>query len=156
MTEEITSAFWDWAVEVYMVDAVRTRLLAWQDDYDVVILELLYVLWLARQGRTMGDSDMRALHLRIRPWVDQVVLPLRQVRQQWTADIVHSDYRSRLLTLELEAERHLAALLQSLPIPGEEEATETCAVTTQIDLWCAVLNKPISAAEKRALLSDLM
>lgn len=156
MTEEITSSFWDWAVEVYAVDAVRARLLAWQDDYDVVILELLYVVWLARQGRTMGDSDMRALHGRIRPWVDQVVVPLRQVRQQWTADIAHSDYRSRLLTLELEAERHLAALLQSLPIPDVEEATVTSAVTTQIDLWCAVRSKPISAGEKRALLSDLM
>jgi len=155
LIKETTSAFWDWAVEVYSVDAVKSRLLAWQYDYDVVILELLYVLWLAHQGRVIGESDLLALHRRIRPWIDNVVLPLRQLRQQWTGDSGLGDHRSRLLMLELEAERQLAGLLQNPPMPDGSDAMVALTAAAQLDLWCAVLHIAIPEDEKQALLSEL-
>jgi len=44
-------------------------------------------------------------------WIDEVVLPLRTVREQWRADATKEDARRHLLQLEVEAERHLAELM---------------------------------------------
>ena len=44
-------------------------------------------------------------------WIDEVVLPLRAVREQWKGDAVKEDARRHLLQLEVEAERHLAELM---------------------------------------------
>jgi hypothetical protein len=44
-------------------------------------------------------------------WIEEVVLPLRAVREQWKGDAVKEDARRHLLQLEVEAERHLAELM---------------------------------------------
>ena len=49
----------------------------------------------------------------ITPWVADVVIPLRTVRQRWKTDLAKVQQRDLLLTLELEAERCLAELLWS-------------------------------------------
>ena len=44
-------------------------------------------------------------------WIDEVVLPLRAVRERWKGDASKEDARRHLLQLEVEAERHLAELM---------------------------------------------
>ena len=44
-------------------------------------------------------------------WIEEVVLPLRAVREQWKNDESKEDARRHLLQLEVEAERHLAELM---------------------------------------------
>ena len=68
-------------------------------------------------------------------WIDEVLAPLRAVREKWKGDVEKVDARRHLLQLEVEAERHLAELmwastkaLRSEPEDGmsrEELATQT-------------------------------
>ena len=110
MTAEV---FWRWALARYAHEPARQHLLALQADLDLVIIEALFVCWLAREERRLREDDVDAMQTLITPWVADVVIPLRTVRQRWKADLAKVQQRDLLLTLELEAERCLAELLWS-------------------------------------------
>ena len=69
--------------------------------------------WLAAQGRRLRQDDVDATQTLITPWVAEVVIPLRTLRQRWKTDLAKAQQRDLLLKLELEAERYLAELLWS-------------------------------------------
>ena len=110
MTVEV---FWRWALACYAHEPARQHLLALQADLDLVIIEALFVCWLATEERRLREDDVDAMQTRITPWVADVVIPLRTVRQRWKTDLAKVQQRDLLLTLELEAERCLAELLWS-------------------------------------------
>ena len=110
MTAEV---FWRWALARYAHEPARQHLLALQADLDLVIIEALFVCWLAAEERRLREDDVDAMQTMITPWVADVVIPLRTVRQRWKADLAKVQQRDLLLTLELEAERCLAELLWS-------------------------------------------
>ena len=110
MTAEV---FWRWALARYAHEPARQHLLALQADLDLVIIEALFACWLATEERRLREDDVDAMQTRITPWVADVVIPLRTVRQRWKTDLVKVRQRDLLLTLELEAERCLAELLWS-------------------------------------------
>ena len=110
MTAEV---FWRWALARYAHEPARQHLLALQADLDLVIIEALFVCWLATEERRLREDDVDAMQTLITPWVADVVIPLRTVRQRWKADLAKVQQRDLLLTLELEAERCLAELLWS-------------------------------------------
>ena len=122
MTAEV---FWRWALACYAHEPAREHLLALQADIDLVIIEALFVCWLATKGRRLRQDDVDAMQGLITPWIADVVIPLRTVRQRWKTDLTKQRQRGLLLTLEVEAERHLAELLWSayktlLDNPSEE------------------------------------
>ena len=110
MTAEV---FWRWALARYAHKPARQHLLALQADLDLVIIEALFVCWLATEERRLREDDVDAMQTLITPWVADVVIPLRTVRQRWKTDLAKVQQRDLLLTLELEAERCLAELLWS-------------------------------------------
>ena len=110
MTAEV---FWHWALARYAHEPARRHLLALQADLDLVIIEALFVCWLATEERRLRQDDVDAMQTLIKPWVAEVVIPLRTVRQRWKTDLAKAQQRDLLLTLELEAERCLAELLWS-------------------------------------------
>ena len=110
MTVEV---FWHWALARYAHEPARQHLLALQADLDLVIIEALFVCWLAAEERRLRQDDVDAMQTLITPWVAEVVIPLRTVRQRWKTDLAKEQQRDLLLTLELEAERCLAELLWS-------------------------------------------
>ena len=110
MTAEV---FWHWALARYAHEPARQYLLALQADLDLVIIEALFVCWLATEERRLRQDDFDAMQTLITPWVAEVVIPLRTVRQRWKTDLAKAQQRDLLLTLELEAERCLAELLWS-------------------------------------------
>ena len=110
MTAEV---FWRWALARYAHEPARQHLLALQADLDLVIIEALFVCWLATEERRLREDDVDAMQTLITPWVADVVIPLRTVRQRWKTDLAKVQQRDLLLTLELEAERCLAELLWS-------------------------------------------
>ena len=110
MTAEV---FWRWALARYAHEPARQHLLALQADLDLVIIEALFVCWLATEERRLREDDVDAMQTLITPWVADVVIPLRTLRQRWKADLAKVQQRDLLLTLELEAERCLAELLWS-------------------------------------------
>jgi uncharacterized protein (TIGR02444 family) len=110
------SEFWQWALDRWQ-GAGAARLLELQDKNNVVILELMYVAWLGLRGRAISREDLAQLRACSEAWIDQVVLPLRQVRRAWKTEGKAATLRARLKTLELEAEHGLANLYaESLPL----------------------------------------
>ena len=110
MTAEV---FWRWALARYAHEPARQHLLALQAELDLVIIEALFVCWLATEERRLQQDDVDAMETLITPWVAEVVIPLRAVRQRWKTDLAKAQQRDLLLTLEVEAERYLAELLWS-------------------------------------------
>lgn len=103
--------FWDWALAQYRSEATQDLLLRLQQEADLVILEALFVSWLASEGYQWRSEDALQLRDATQDWIDEVVLPLRAVRERWKSDVGMQMLRRHLLELEVEAERHLAELM---------------------------------------------
>jgi uncharacterized protein (TIGR02444 family) len=113
VSTESVSEFWDWAVGRYEDRLVRDALLELQETAGLIILEAMFLAWLGRRGQVISGSEQQRIREAITPWVEGVVLPLRQQRQAWTDNSSMMINRRYLLGLELEAERALAQLLIS-------------------------------------------
>ena len=105
------ATFWDWASKKYARESAQALLLTLQSQADLVILEALFAAWLSTEGRRLEACDVAAMRDITGIWIDEVVLPLRVVREQWKGDTTKADARRHLLQLEVEAERHLAELM---------------------------------------------
>ena len=103
--------FWDWALRQYSREPTQALLLTLQSQADLVILEALYLAWLSAEGYRLKAQDIAAMRGTTGTWIDEVVVPLRAVREQWKGDVDKVDARRHLLQLEVEAERHLAELM---------------------------------------------
>ena len=103
--------FWDWALRQYAREPTQALLLTLQSQADLVILEALYAAWLSAEGYRLKDQDIAAMRDTTGTWIEEVVVPLRALREQWTGDAGKVDARRHLLQLEVEAERHLAELM---------------------------------------------
>ena len=103
--------FWDWALKQYAREPTQALLLTLQSQADLVILEALFAAWLSTEGHRLEAHDVAAMRDTTGPWIEEVVLPLRAVREQWRGDASKEEARRHLLQLEVEAERHLAELM---------------------------------------------
>ena len=103
--------FWDWALRQYAREPTQALLLTLQSQADLVILEALYAAWLSAEGYRLKDQDIAAMRDTTGTWIEEVVVPLRALREQWKGDAGKVDARRHLLQLEVEAERHLAELM---------------------------------------------
>lgn len=103
--------FWDWALSQYRAEAAQRLLLRLQEEAGLVILEALFVSWLASEHYEWRSHDTVKLRGATQDWIDEVVLPLRAVRQRWKHEASKEASRRHLLELEVEAERHLAELM---------------------------------------------
>jgi len=103
--------FWDWALRQYAREPTKALLLRLQSQADLVILEALFAAWLSTEGHRLEDHGVAAMRDTTGTWIDDVVLPLRAVREQWRGDATKEAARRHLLRLEVEAERHLAELM---------------------------------------------
>lgn len=105
------ASFWDWALRQYGHEPTQTLLLALQSQADLVILEALFAAWLSTEGHRLQHNHVAAMRVTTGAWIDEVVVPLRAVREQWKGDAANEEARRHLLQLEVEAERHLAELM---------------------------------------------
>lgn len=103
--------FWDWALKQYAREPAQALLLTLQSQADLVILEALFAAWLSTEGHRLEAQDVAAMRDTTGIWIDEVVLPLRAIREQWKGDASKEGARRHLLQFEVEAERHLAELM---------------------------------------------
>ena len=149
------SPFWHFAIALYKHDALRQSLLALQDEYQVVILELLFAVWLADQGINWRDNARQQSRQQTAPWVDEVIVPLRQLRRRWCANAGRDAGYRHLLAMELEAEQHLASLLLAqLPALTPLKATASEALLTANLAWLET-EYAVDVMHSRALLAQL-
>ena len=118
---------WDFAIGLYARPGVEAACLALQGQGADVCL-LLCAAWL--EQRRTEFSEERAEHLRqlASPWQQDVVQPLRALRQQWRADAMTdpqlATLRERVKALELDAERVQLQRLQQACL-GWQDGKET-------------------------------
>jgi uncharacterized protein (TIGR02444 family) len=113
---------WHFALALYQQSGVEDACLQLQDQGADICL-LLCGAWLERRQIACDEARADALHKLARPWQEQVVLPLRQLRLRWREaaqnDQVLAQLREQVKQLELAAEREqlqrLAAGTQNWP-----------------------------------------
>ena len=138
------AAFWDWALRQYAREPTQALLLTLQSQADLVILEALFAAWLSTEGHRLEDHDVAAMRYTTGTWIDDVVLPLRAVREQWKGDATKEDARRHLLQLEVEAERHLAELMwvstESLRSAAQDDMTREMLTSETAEHAAARMN----------------
>ena len=127
--------FWKWSLKYWRVEGVEERLLELQDDHGMVVLEILMAAWLASLGVRLSAKDWQAMVAAADPWVEGVVVPLRQQRQLWRDQAIHAGLYSEVKKLELSAERSLASIyVEALADAGDtDEGSGDAQRGTQAD-----------------------
>lgn len=119
-----TTPFWRFSLSFYRQPGVSDACIALQDEYGVDVNLLLFLLWLAGEGRLLSADEVKALDAKVRDWRNQTVLPLRGLRRKLKGartlvDAARQEaFRTKIKALELEAERLQQQGLYALAEPG--------------------------------------
>jgi uncharacterized protein (TIGR02444 family) len=103
--------FWRFSLHFYRQPGVSDACLALQDDCGVDVNLLLFLLWLAGDGRLLSATDVRTLDDKVRDWRDLTIVPIRDARRRLKGARTlvgageQEAFRRRVKALELEAER---------------------------------------------------
>ena len=105
------SAFWRFSLRFYALPDVAPACLALQDEANVDVNLMLFLLFLAENGRAITSDDVARLDASIVPWRTQVVEPLRALRRRLKTGVgdvppvTGEALRNMVKKIELEAER---------------------------------------------------
>lgn len=105
------SPFWKFSLAVYGTPGVPDACLRLQDQSGADVNVVLYLLWLAVQGRELSEAQVRQAADSVDSWRAGVVVPLRTARRalkEPPALLVSeaaATLRNKVKALELEAER---------------------------------------------------
>jgi uncharacterized protein (TIGR02444 family) len=116
MTEQPTNApgdtpFWRFSLAFYRQAGVAEACIALQDDCGVDVNLMLFLLWLAANGRQLSIDNVKELDAAVRDWRELTIIPIRAVRRQLKAapTLVEAGkqeaFRTKIKAIELEAER---------------------------------------------------
>jgi uncharacterized protein (TIGR02444 family) len=125
--------FWKFSLDVYAAPGVAAECLALQRELDVDVNMLLFCAWLGASRKVMLSAEQLAMFEDIvRPWHEDVVKPLRRVRDtvKGRADSLDEDIgalRKKVLAAELDAERIEQALLYRAALESSPEAAPHAA-----------------------------
>jgi uncharacterized protein (TIGR02444 family) len=109
--------FWTFSLQLYKKKEVEQALLLLQNQFGLNANVILFICWFSFNGQgAFSQSKVRELLLRIRPWHERVVLPLRRLRDRLKPYVDKVSWakgvRQAILLEELEAE-HAEQLLIS-------------------------------------------
>lgn len=128
------NAFWRFSLAVYGEAEVAKECLGLQDDYGIDVNILLFCAWLGTQSVRLTREDIEATSQAIAGWHDDIVRPLRTVRQRLKDFSNDEKFRAGIKNVEIEAEQieqaMLFALFQKLlrrdVVKGNHVATNVC------------------------------
>lgn len=103
--------FWRFSLATYAQAEVATECLALQDAYDVDINMLLFCAWLGTLDITLKRDDIEAFSNLVAAWRENVVRPLRAVRERVKTLFRDEDFRTNIKGIELKAEQIEQAML---------------------------------------------
>ena len=155
------SPFWRFSIKFYGVPCVAQACIDLQDQANVDVNILFFLLWNATQGRTYNKADVAEVERQIGAWREMAVVPIRNVRRALkspppvlTPDAAES-LRTRVKAVELEAERlqqeALYDLAQSSRL-GRPAPSPAQAARKSVEAYQAVLG-PMPAAPLDIVLS---
>jgi uncharacterized protein (TIGR02444 family) len=109
--EPQSSPFWRFSLHFYRQPYVADACIRLQEEGGVDVNVLLFLLWQAILGRQLSAVEVEELELRVGPWREMTVVPLRAVRRALksapplVAGPTAEAFRNKIKMVELEAER---------------------------------------------------
>ena len=110
-TKSKSTPFWRFSLRFYRQPGVSDACIALQDDCGVNVNLLLFLLWLASQGRTLAADEVKKLDDKVRSWRELTIVPIRDTRRKLkgTPTLVDQGkqeaFRNKVKAVELDAER---------------------------------------------------
>jgi uncharacterized protein (TIGR02444 family) len=108
------NAFWRFSLAVYGQAEVAKECLALQDACGLDVNILLFCAWLGTRSVALEREDIEAALRAVAAWQDDVVRPLRAVRQRTKAPSGDEDFRASINDAEIKAEQIEQAMLFAL------------------------------------------
>lgn len=131
-TDAATTPFWRFSLQFYRQPGVSDACVALQDGCGVDVNLLLFLFWLAAEGRLLEAGDVKKLDDQVRDWRNLTIIPIRDTRRKLkeTRTVVAADqqqaFRNKIKAVELEAERlqqdALYAISRSAPLGKNADA----------------------------------
>ena len=125
-TQSPITPFWRYSLKFYGQTGVSDACIALQDGCGIDVNLLLYLFWLASEGRAVTADDVKMLDDKVRSWRELTIIPIRDVRRKLKGAATLIDpakqeaLRDKVKVAELEAERlqqeGLYAVTQSGPL----------------------------------------
>ena len=139
--------FWRFSLSFYRQAGVAEACIALQDDCGVDVNLMLFLLWLAANGRQVSLENIKELDQTVRSWRDLTIIPVREVRRKLKAapTLVEAGkqeaFRSKIKAIELEAERlqQEALYARSRLTPRGSEARPPAAARANLAAYERVL-----------------
>lgn len=161
--ERRESPFWRFSLSLYARPGVPPACLVLQDGSAVDVNVLLFLLWLAREGRVVEGADVAAILGTVAPWKQDVVVPLRTARRTLKeppaafATPAAEALRSRVKAVELEAERLQQEALHAMHRGAGEADGADLAVRARQNLaaYAVALGVAFPDASVNAILAAL-
>lgn len=152
------SPFWRFSLRFYARTKVSAACLVLQDEADVDVNLLLFLLFLAEHQRQVTADDVAALDCAVLVWRDQVVKPLRALRRALKAGVgeisitVSETFRGQIKRLELDSEHIEQTALEGFNTTnlGAHCASRMAAVEANIAAYESHLG--IFSAEAKAVI----
>lgn len=107
---EITP-FWRFSLHFYRQAGVSDACIALQDDCGVDVNLLLFLFWLASDGRLLSADEVKKLDDTVRSWRELTIIPIRDARRKLKGahTMVEAGkqeaFRNKVKAVELDAER---------------------------------------------------
>jgi uncharacterized protein (TIGR02444 family) len=106
-----TTPFWRFSLHFYRQAGVSDACIALQDDCGVDVNLLLFLFWLASDGRRLTADEVKKLDDNVRTWRELTIVPIRDTRRKLkgAATLVEPGkqeaFRNKVKAVELDAER---------------------------------------------------
>jgi uncharacterized protein (TIGR02444 family) len=105
------NAFWRFSLAVYGRPGVAKECLALQDAHGIDVNILLFCAWLGTQSIPLKREDIEAVSQAVAGWHDDIVRPLRTVRQRLKDFTDGEKLRAGIKDAEIKAEQIEQAML---------------------------------------------
>jgi uncharacterized protein (TIGR02444 family) len=110
-TQTEITPFWRFSLHFYRQSGVSDACIALQDDCGVDVNLLLFLFWLASEGRQLTADEVKNLDDKVRSWRELTIVPIRDVRRKLKGAATLTDsgkqeaFRNKVKAIELDAER---------------------------------------------------
>ncbi len=105
------NSFWRFSLAVYGRGEVAKECLGLQDAYGIDVNILLFCAWLGTQSVALNREDIEAASRTVAGWHEDIVRPLRAVRQRVKDFSDDEKLRASIKGIEIEAEQIEQAML---------------------------------------------
>jgi len=156
-----TTPFWRFSLHFYRQQGVSDACIALQDGCGVDVNLLLFLLWLASDGRRLTTQDVARLDDSVRDWRNLTIVPIRDTRRKLKGAHTlvepgkQEAFRSKVKAIELDAERLQQEALYDFTRSGPlgVSAPAKAAALANIGAYENLIGKPFPKQAVDALIA---